>query len=90
MMRVLTKARMSTPYRVALEWADGMKGDVDFGPIIARGGVFASLGDPTLFAALAIGDRGRSLVWVDDNGDQIDFCADALWQMTMDAKQAAE
>ena len=78
------------PCRVAIEWADGTKGEIDFGPVIAGGGVFASLGDPTFFASVTIGDRGRSLVWIDASGDEIDFCADALWQMTMNAKQAAE
>ena len=60
---------------VALHWAGGAQTVLDVAPLIARGGVFAVLADPALFAAVAVGPRGRSLRWPGD----LDLDADALW-----------
>jgi hypothetical protein len=43
--------------------------------------MFAFLTDPTAFDAVAVGPRGRTLVWRDPEGDEIDLCADALWRL---------
>jgi hypothetical protein len=48
---------------------------------LAKGGVFAFLADPAAFNAVAVGERGRTLVWRDPEGDEIDLCADALWRL---------
>ena len=41
--------------------------------------MFALLSDPVAFNPVAVGPRGRTLVWRDPEGDQIDLCAEALW-----------
>src|ERR1700688_3546963 len=61
-----------------LTFDDGFSGEVDFSETIAEGGVMALLRDPAVFACAKIGDGGRSLGWVDPQGDDVDFCADAL------------
>jgi hypothetical protein len=48
----------------------------DFKPLIDRGGVMAGLRAPAVFATARIGARGRSLAW----GEDIEFCADGLWE----------
>jgi len=54
---------------------------VDLAPVLAKGGVFAFLREPAAFDAVAVGPRGRILVWRDPEGDEIDLCADALWRL---------
>lgn len=61
--------------QVVLHWAGGGETRFDMAPVIAQGGVFAALADPALFTAVAVGPRGRSLVWPGD----LDLDADALW-----------
>jgi hypothetical protein len=61
-----------------LTFDDGFAGEVDFSDTIAGAGVMALLQDPAVFARVEIGDGGRSLGWVDAQGDDVDFCADAL------------
>jgi hypothetical protein len=61
-------------YSVTLTWANGETTVNNFRHLIGRG-VFAALREPTLFAQVRIGERGRSLEWP----GEIDFCADALW-----------
>jgi hypothetical protein len=57
---------------------DGFAGEVDFSETIAGGGVMAALRDPAVFARAKIGDGGRSLGWLDAQGEVVDFCADGL------------
>jgi hypothetical protein len=47
------------------------------------------LADQARFEAVQIGERGRTLIWHDDGGDEINLCADALWQMAHGAKVSA-
>jgi hypothetical protein len=61
-----------------LTFDDGFAGEVDFSSTIAKGGIFAFLADPAAFATVQIGERGRSLVWLDPKGEEVDFCADAV------------
>jgi Protein of unknown function (DUF2442) len=61
-----------------LTFDDGWSGTVDFAPVIAKGGMFTFMGDPAAFATVQIGERGRSLLWIDPKGEEVDFCADAL------------
>jgi hypothetical protein len=56
---------------------------------VAKGGAFNVLADQTRFEAVQIGERGRTLIWHDDAGDEIDLCADALWQMAHGKVSAA-
>jgi hypothetical protein len=63
---------------VAILWDDGKKTIIDMTAVIARGGIFGQLRDPAVFDTARIRDRGRSLVWTGTDGEEIDFCADAL------------
>lgn len=74
-LKVVTKLEVRPDYRLRIAFADARIAMVDFRPIIARGGVFASLASPDFFAQVAIGEGGRYIQWP----KEIDFCADALW-----------
>jgi hypothetical protein len=75
-------------HRLKLTFEDGFQGIVDLSAIAARGGVLSVLGtDPGGFA---VAERGRALVWIDADGDEVDLCADALRQMAEEQRQAAE
>ncbi len=64
--------------RVAIAWDDGKKTTIDMTAMIARGGIFRPLRDPAVFGTARIGYCGRSLIWSGVDGEEIDFCADAL------------
>ncbi|MBI5863072.1 MAG: DUF2442 domain-containing protein [Planctomycetes bacterium] len=73
----IVAAESLADFRVQLRYDDGLDVTVDFRPIIERGGVFARLGDASVFAQLRIDSRGRSICWP----GEIDFCADSLREM---------
>jgi hypothetical protein len=75
--------------RLRLTWADQSKTVVDLRPLLVKGGVFEVLADRARFEAVQIGERGRTLIWRDEEGDEIDLCADALWQMAHGGKVSA-
>lgn len=81
MLRTIQTAQALPGNRIRLVWGDGSQSVVDLGPVLAKGGVFAFLRDPAAFDAVAVGPRGRTLVWRDPEGDEIDLCADALWRL---------
>jgi hypothetical protein len=64
--------------RVRLTFADGFIATLDFSSRLEIGKAFAQLRDPTFFATAHIGANGASLEWITTEGDEIDFCADAL------------
>jgi hypothetical protein len=66
----------SANYTVAIAYRDQPLVLADFKPLIEQGGVMTALSNPATFAAVRIGPRGRSLVW----GEDIEFCADGLWE----------
>lgn len=80
-LRTIRAAEPLPERRVRLVWGDDTESVVDLGPVLAKGGVFAFLTDPAAFDAVEVGGRGRTLVWRDPDGDEIDLCADALWRM---------
>jgi len=55
---------------------------IDLGPVPAKRGVVTVLRHPAAFNTVEVGARGRTLVWQDSEGDEIDLCADARWQMS--------
>ena len=61
-------------HTVTLKWANGAETVSHFGHLAGKG-IFTAFDDPTFFAQVSIGERGRSLEWP----GEIDFCADALW-----------
>jgi len=74
MFHQIIVARSMGGHRLWLEYEDGEAGEVDFGPLIKRGGVFAELAEPGVFDQVHIGERGRYVEWP----GSVDFCADAL------------
>ena len=64
-------------YRLRLTFSDGFVGEVDFAETVARGGIFAFLEDAARFRKVTVAHGGTALQWIDDDGDEIDFDADA-------------
>jgi hypothetical protein len=64
-------------YRLRLAFSDGFIGEVDFVETVSRGGIFAFLEDEARFRKVAVVHGGTALQWIDDEGDEIDFDADA-------------
>jgi hypothetical protein len=64
-------------YRLRLQYSDGFTGEVDFADTVAKGGIFAFMRDPQRFRSVTVTHNGSALCWIDDEGDEIDFDADA-------------
>jgi Protein of unknown function (DUF2442) len=80
-LRTIGSAEPLPASRIRLVWDEGSESTVDLTPVLAKGGVFAFLRDPAAFNSVKVGARGRTLVWNDPEGDEIDLCADALWDL---------
>ncbi len=63
-----------------IQWDDGYTGVVDLRPVISRGRIFSYLQKPENFEKLKIGEFGHGIVWVNDQGEEIDLGADSLRQ----------
>jgi len=75
---------MSPGLRLRLRFDDGYEGIAALSEVSRRGVVFAAVaGNPNGFAVTL---NGRALAWKDADGEDVDFCADALRLM---AEQAA-
>lgn len=62
-------------------WADGFEGVVDLRPLIDKGEMFEFLrATPPRFDDVKLEAHGHKIFWLDDDGDEIDFGADALRQ----------
>ena len=67
----ITKVKVLGPFRLALEFTDGSRGEVDLAPWIAgRGGLFVALQDPTFFAQVAVDQEAGTVAW--PNGVDLD------------------
>jgi hypothetical protein len=60
-------------YRLRVEFADGVAGEVDLSHLVGKG-VFALWDDDTAFEQVYIGDAGQ-IAW----SDAIDICSDAVY-----------
>jgi len=80
----LLDVRCETDFTLALRYDDGTEGTVDLSGEIRKGGVFATLEDPAVFALVAIGEFGQ-IEW--PNG--IDLCPNALY-LTLTNKRPEE
>lgn len=76
MVHTIRRATPHTATRLRLVYTDSTTVEIDFAPLIERGGVYAPLADPTFFAQVSIGTRGRFIAWPGG----LEFCADALWR----------
>jgi hypothetical protein len=73
----LVSAEPLGDYRLRLTYSDGFVGEVDFADTVAEGGIFAFMQEKERFKTVQVAHGGSALLWVDDEGDDIDFCADA-------------
>jgi Protein of unknown function (DUF2442) len=73
----IVEAKASVHPILRLTFDDGLEGDYDLAPFIARGPMFAPLKDPAFFETVAIGGDGRWFGWnLDHEGEEIDFSTD--------------
>ena len=62
-------------------WDDKYEGVVDLRPTIARGKIFSYLSSPANFRRVQVGSYGHHIVWINDDGNEIDFGCDRLREM---------
>lgn len=63
-----------------VSWKDGYTAVVDLRPVITRGGVLSALQDPDTFREVAVGEYGHAVLWMTDEGEEIDLGSDSLRQ----------
>ncbi len=68
-----------------LVWDDGSTSFKAMAPLIARRRAFQPLTDADRFPAVHVINDGRAIAWNDD----IDICADALWQEAVESRNDA-
>jgi hypothetical protein len=74
----IVAAVASTDHSVVVTWSDGVRGVIDFLPIIDRGGWFTPLRDGDYFTAtMVVLPDGAGLTWP----EEIDYSADFLRQV---------
>lgn len=61
-------------YSIKITYSDNVVITVDFKALLEKG-VMTLLKNPVVFSQVQIGDKGRSIVWHEQD---IDFCADSL------------
>lgn len=69
----LEQIRAQPGYRLRLEYADGVEGEVDLSDLVGRG-VFERLTDPDQFGAACVTESG-DVAW----GEDLELCADTLY-----------
>ena len=64
---------------VKIAWLDGFEAIVDLRPVLAEGEIFEFLcRSPERFSKVQLDDYGHAILWIDDDGDEVDFGSDAL------------
>jgi len=59
-------------------WNDGYAGVVDLRPVLARGNMFEFLQTPANFNAFSVGEHGHALIWIDQQGRDVDLGSGSL------------
>ncbi len=78
MLHEIEQAVAHADHTVSITWSDGVRGMVDFLPIIDRGGWFTPLRDGDYFVSTMIRlPNGAGLTWP----EEIDYSADFLRQV---------
>lgn len=67
------KVKALGEYKIWLEYADGVKGEVDLSHLAGKG-IFSLWNDYTIFENVSIGESGE-IAW----NDEVDLCPDALY-----------
>lgn len=84
----IATAEMLPGLGLRLTFADGFQGIADLTSLAAQGGVPAVVAaDPSGFV---ITRHGRTVAWLDAEGDEVDFCADALRLITREQPAPTE
>jgi Protein of unknown function (DUF2442) len=83
---VIREAKPLSGFSVEITWEEGEVSVLSLHDIVTKGGVFAPLSDPKIFAQLKIGEGGRWLEWP----GEVDICADALWYQAHPAAKIEE
>ncbi|HPD30416.1 MAG TPA: DUF2442 domain-containing protein [Phycisphaerae bacterium] len=73
-------------YRLAITFEDGVRADLDFAPLVERGGLFADLKGIAVFAQVRVDPEAETLVW--PNG--ADICPDVLYHIATGAPSPGE
>jgi hypothetical protein len=68
-------------YQFLISFEDGVRAELEFSPMVGRGGLFDQLSDPELFAQGRIDSEGQTLAW--PNG--VDVCPDVLYHLATGA-----
>lgn len=76
-----TQVRSQGGCRLAITFEDGVRADLDFAPLVERGGLFAGLKDSAVFAQVRVDPEAETLVW--PNG--ADICPDVLYHLATGA-----
>jgi hypothetical protein len=74
MLPSIRKVKALPDFSVEIHWKKDGVSVVSFGDVIAKGGLFAQLGDPEFFAQVKVGDHGDCISWP----GELDFGADSL------------
>jgi len=75
MLYEIVAAVAQPDHTVSITWSDGLRGVVDFLPVIDRGGWFTPLRDGEYFVqTMTLLDGGAGLTWP----EEIDYSADFL------------
>lgn len=79
-MHIISGVSARTGGILSLIWSDGTNAVVNINAMLDDT-AFTALRDPSLFAQVAIGDWGHSLIWP----EEIEIGADTLWQESLSA-----
>jgi DNA-binding transcriptional regulator YiaG len=72
-------------FTVHIRWAHGEESTIDLSDMIGTFNVFRPLrSDPTLFAAVKLGEYGTHIAWTDD----MDIAASTLWRLAQEQSGA--
>jgi hypothetical protein len=72
-----TQVRPLGDNRLEITFEDGVRAELDFSPLIERGGLFAELRNAAIFAQVCVDSEAETLVW--PNG--ADICPDVLYHI---------
>ena len=70
MLKDVVAVEALEPYRLRLEFEDGVAGEVDLARLVRFEGVFAPLRDPESFRAVRVAPEAGTVVW--PNGADLD------------------
>ncbi len=76
----IVSAEPVIPGVLKIVWDDEYAGVVDLRPVVMRGGNLAFLQKPEAFEKVKVGEYGRTLGWIDPQGENIDFGSLSLRQ----------